>query len=300
MPTIQEIPEVQEVSRIFVKNILFPTDFSPASGAALPFALAFARIYDSTLFLAHVVPQEPHLQVTLDRVPEQDDQVLKDARQQLATMAHDPMFSGIEIKELLDRGDLAEAIPAMIGDHHVDLVVLGTHGRRGVSKLVFGSGAETIYRCAPCPVMTIGPKAHAIGKDWKAKRILCPVDVSEDPEPALHYALSLAEENQSAILILEAIPMVPWQHRDEVKERSRQALATLIPPDAQDWCTPEVLVRWDHPVEAILEIAKEREADLIVMSVHKARMSALSSHLPWPIASEVVSRAVCPVLTIRI
>jgi len=300
MPAIQETPEVQEVSRISIKNILFPTDFSPASAGALPFAIAFARIYGATLFLAHAIPQEPHLQVTLDPIPEQDDQSRDEARSQLAVLTRDAMFVGVDVKPLLDRGDLAETITTMIRDHGIDLVVLGSHGRRGVSKLVFGSGAETIFRCAPCPVLTIGPKVHEISHDWKPRRILCPVDVSEDPEPVLHYGLSLAEENQSSILILEAIPMVPWQHRESVKERSRQALGTLIPPDAQDWCTPEVLIRWEHPAHAILEVAKERETDLIVMSVHKSRVAGLSSHLPWPIASEVVSCAGCPVLTIRI
>jgi len=60
------------------------------------------------------------------------------------------------------------------------------------------------------------------------------------------------------------------------------------------------MVRFEYPADAILETAAERDVDLIVMSVHKARALALSSHLPWPVASEVVSRAQCPVLTLRI
>jgi len=96
------------------------------------------------------------------------------------------------------------------------------------------------------------------------------------------------------------VPLVPWQHRDLVMKQSRETLQRLLPPQANDWCTPDFVVRWEHPVEAILHAAIEREADLIVMGVRKSQMTGLSAHLPWPIASEVVSRAICPVLTVRV
>ena len=287
-----------QVARISVKNILFPTDFSAASGAALPFAQTLARIYDSTLLLAHVIPAEPHLQVTTDRFPPEEKKIWQDAKQKLAKFAHAHDLDNIPSQQLLDRGDLADVIPEMIREQKVDLVVLGTHGRTGVRKVVLGSGAEEIYRSAQCPVLTFGPKAQAAA--WSLRRILCPVDVTEDPEPALHYALSLAEENQAELIILQAVPMVPWQHRESVEREERAHLERLIPAQAADRCVPQFLIRWEHPVDAILLAADDRRADLIVMGVRKARAAALSSHLPWPVASEVVSRAMCPVLTVRV
>jgi nucleotide-binding universal stress UspA family protein len=291
MPTATEV-------RISLKTILFPTDFSPASSAALPFAVTLARTYGSTLVLMHAVPPEPHRQVVLDHLPAQDDRVWQDARHELSEFALNRNIGDTPYRVLLERGDLADVIPEMIREQAVDLVVLGTHGRRGVSKLVLGSGAEKIYRTAPCPVLTVGPKVH--GGDWKLRRILCPVDVAEDPEPFLHYALSLAEENQAEFIVLQAIPLVPWQHRATVEVQMRERLERLIPQESRDWCAPQFLVRWEHPAEAVLLAAADREPDLIVMGVHKARVAGLSAHLPWPVASEVVSRAPCPVLTVRI
>jgi len=288
-----------EVTRISLKNILFPTDFSPFSHAALPFASTLARIYGATILMTHVVPPEPHLQVPLDRLPAQDDAAALGARQKLTELMHDPMVSGIQCKLEVWQGELGKVIPELIHERSVDIVVLGTHGHHGLSKLVLGSGAEQVYRTATCPVLTIGPKVRS-AEDWKPRRILCPVDLAEDPAPVLHYALSLAEENQSEIMILEAMPLVPWQHRAVVEERRRRALQELIPAHVDDWCTPQLMVRFEYPADAILETATEHDVDLVVMSVHKARVSALSSHLPWPVASEVVSRAQCPVLTIRI
>lgn len=292
------MPTALQVARISLKNILFPTDFSQTSSVALPFALTLARIYNSTLLMTHVVPAEPHRQVVPDRLPIQDDRAWHDAQQKLDEWTNDPALGDTPCKALLDQGDLAQVIPQVIREQQVDLVVLGTHGRRGVSKLVLGSSAEKIYRSAPCPVLTVGPKVHT--EDWKLRRILCPVDLAEDPEPSLHYALSLAEENQAECLVLQAVPLVPWQHRATVEVEVRTRLEALIPQSVRDWCTPQFLVRWEHPAEAILLAAAERETDLIVMGVRRARAAGLSTHLPWPVASEVVSRAPCPVLTVRV
>ena len=292
------MPAIPQVARISLKNILVPTDFSPASATALPFALILARIYGATLLAYHVIPPEPLEPVVTDRLPAQDDRVWEEARQNLSDFAHNCSTGDIRFKCLLERGDLVEAIPGVVHDRDIDLVVLGTHGRRGVSKLVLGSEAEKIYRSSPCPVLTVGPKVHA--GEWKLRRILCPVEIAENPEPALHYALSLAEENEAEFIVMQSVPLVPWQHREAVAEKTRHHLETLVPEQAKDWCTPEFLVRWEHPAEAVLLAATEREVDLIVMGVRKSRATGLSSHLPWPVASEVVSRAPCPVLTVRV
>lgn len=198
------MPIAPEVTRISLKNILFPTDFSTNSNAALPFATALARIYGAPILMAHVVSRKPHFSVTLDRLPAQDDAAALDARQKLTDLVQDPAVSGIQCKLEVWQGELGEVIPEMIHERSVDFVVLGTHGYFGLSKLVLGSGAEQIYRAASCPVLTIGPKVHK-ADDWMLRRILCPVDLAEDPSPVLQYALSLAEENQSEIILLESI-----------------------------------------------------------------------------------------------
>ena len=293
------MPTVPQVSRLCLKNILFPTDLSPGSRAALPFARALAEIYGSTIQFAYGIPPEPLRQVVPDVLPAQDNLVWQSARVRIRKFAEQSSLATTPYKTIVDRGDLAQVMPAIISEHQIDMVVLATHGRRGLSKMVFGSSAEQIYRSAPCPVLTVGPKVRD-SKEWKLRRILCPVDVAEDPEPALHYALSLAEENQAEFILVQAIPLVPWQHRESMEAQARAALAGFIPEQAKDWCVPQVVIRWEHPVEAILRESHEREPDLIVMSVHKARAVPWSSHLPWPVASEVVGRAPCPVLTVRV
>jgi nucleotide-binding universal stress UspA family protein len=292
---------LEPVTRISFKNIFLATDFSETSCSAVPFALAFARLYGARLVAAHFLEPKPRLQVVFDRLPEQDDQDWIDAKQKLLAFAQTASADDVPCRTVLERGEIDTLVPSLIEENSIDLVVLGTHGRRGVSKLVRGSVAEKIYRSATCPVLTVGPKAHCdAAKPWRIARMLFSVDLAERPEPALHYALSLAEEQQASLLLLHANPLVPWQYQAHSAERAVHSLSDLLPEDAKLWCQPECMVRWELPAEAILNVAQEREIDLIVMGVHKARAASLSSHLPWPIASEVVSRASCPVLTVRI
>lgn len=293
------MPMPAEVTRISLKNILLPTDFSQPSRTAVPFARAIAQVYGATILLAYAIPPEPHQSIVFDRVPPYDDVVWLDARQKLTNFGENEPLAGLHCKFLLGQGNLSDVILEMIHDNQVDLVILGTHGRKGIGRLALGSGAEQIYRASPCPVLTVGPKVHSPA-EWRPRRILCAVDLSQNPEAALRYALSLAEENEAKIIILETIPQVPSQYRGSEEEKARRAVERLIPPHAADWCKPEIVLRSDYAAEAILQVAHTEAVNLIVMSVHKARAAALSSHLPWPIASEVLSRAECPVLTVRI
>lgn len=293
------MPTLAQVSRLSLKNILFPTDFSPASQAALSYAERLAQIYGSTVLITHSIPPEPRQTVVTDRFIGIDDREWQEARQKLDFLSHDPSLRDIPHKTLLDRGDIGEVIPAIIHEHHVDLIVLGTHGYRGITKIVMGSAAEKIYRSATCPVLTVGPKA-ARGNLWTLRTILCPIDAAEDPAPVLKFALSLAEENQSELILLQAIPMIPRQNRPAVEMQAHLGMESMIPPQAKDWCSLRFKIRWEHPVDAILTEGRELRPDLVVMSVHKSRATTLVSHLPWPVASEVVGRASCPVLTVRV
>jgi len=288
-----------QVTRISLKDILFPTDFSEASEAALPFALKLARTYGARVHMAHVILPEPHPRALSPRVVEQEN-VWDEANGRLDELTHRSAIGDVHCTSLLAIGDLGETIPALIGEHHIDLVIVGTRGRRGVSRLVMGSKAETIYRSASCPVMTIGPRISK--SEWHPGTILCPIDLEGDPKPALEYAFELAEDNAAELIVMTAIAIVPWQHRAEVEREACGRMRKLVPtfgkPDGMS--DPKFLVRWEPPAEAIVACADVREADLIVMGVRKSRVAGLSSHLPWPVASEVVSRAGCPVLTVRI
>jgi nucleotide-binding universal stress UspA family protein len=286
--------------RIQFSNILFPTDFSVFSEAALPYAEALARRYEATLYPAHVVPPEPYHGLPMEPFPVTLEHAWRTAEASLAELAALQQLKDVRHQALLKQGPLWDVISSMIDKYKVDLIVLGTHGRTGLSRLAMGSVAEEIYRRAPCPVLCVGPKApHESQRSPQFQRILFPTDFSQASQAALPYALTLAEESQAQLVLLHLIPMVPVMDREPVKAAAIDKLKALIPPDATAWCTPEFDVRFEFPAEAIVRAGKRHNSDVIVMGVQRNGHARAVSHLPWATATEVVATAPCPVLTVR-
>jgi nucleotide-binding universal stress UspA family protein len=141
-----------------LKTILCPTDFSPTSNAALETARLLALDYDATLIVLHVA-ELPNVMAgdgVLLYAPEYDPEA---ERRKLDDIPIDPE---IAMERRFVRGDPVEEILETARARNCDLIVLGTHGRTGVGRLIMGSIAEQIIRKAPCPVMSVkGPVATA-------------------------------------------------------------------------------------------------------------------------------------------
>lgn len=290
---------------ITLGHILFATDFSDVSRAALPFALQLARWYGGKIFVTRIVPYEPYLSVPLEPIPVDLDMSWNREKQGLAEFVSGGTFGDVAHEEILQRGELGDAISELIETKRIDVAVVGTHGRHGLKKLVLGSAAEKIYRQAACPVLTVGPEAaQCCSQRWQLRQILFPTDFSPTSLHALPYALSLAAENQARLIFLHAVPLVareypvvPPEYKESVELNLRHRLEPLIP--AEPWYQSEFMVNFDFPASAIAHVAQERKVDLIVMGVGKPAIAALKSHQPWSIASDVVGVAPCPVLTVR-
>jgi nucleotide-binding universal stress UspA family protein len=132
------------------RKILFPTDFSIAADAGLPEAEALAKARGAALVVLHV--QEPMLAYdgALYYGP------LEPTTETLDKMLHQivPVDKTIPVQHRLTMGDPATEIVRTANEEHVDMIVMGTHGRRGLSRLLMGSVAESVIRHAPCPVLT--------------------------------------------------------------------------------------------------------------------------------------------------
>lgn len=286
--------------RVSLRNLLFTTDFSAASEDAFPYALAFSRWYDSKLFVAHVVRPAPHLGILLESLPAEADRDWQDAKARMGNFTKNHAKE-VCFEPVLERGELQNVLSAIVLQHDIDLLVLGTHGRRGFEKVILGSVAEQIFRFATCPVLTVGPNAARPSAQVKTLNlILFATDFSAGSLHALPYALSLAEENQATIVFVHLIELPALdQEPRKVEANARARLRALLPIEADLWCKPEFAVSYQLPPNGILQLAEERGADLIVMGVHRASLSKFPPHSPWAIAYEVVCNAHCPVLTVR-
>src|SRR6266567_6215581 len=156
----------KKTAAISVKNVLFATDFSETSEAALPYATAICRRFGSTLHSAHVLSDASLLMMTggVDYVSMST--IYEDAHSEAGEKldqisAH---LGGINYRKHVRHGQVWKNLEGIVDENQIDLIVVGTHGRSGLGKLLLGSVAEDILRHAPCPVLTAGPKVSGRAK----------------------------------------------------------------------------------------------------------------------------------------
>lgn len=296
---------VEAGKRIALKNVLFATDFSSCSNAALPYALSVARRYAATLYAAHVMPTKAEMVLlapeTWPTMAEEEDKRVRACFKQLENQLQE-----LPHEVLMPIGKVAATLAQVVEERKIDLLVLGTHGRAGVGKLFLGSVAEEVFRRAACPVLTVGPHVSAKPDgEIQFQRILFATDFTDDSLAALPYAVSLAEEDQAQLTFLHVVekPAAGIVDLDEVTAALMLRLKKLVPPEAEPWCHAECLLEFGRqfasPVQRILEISKDRATDLIALGVRPAQGKlGLTTHLASTTA-QILTQAACPVLTVR-
>ena len=295
-------------ARIQLKSILFATDFSPAANAALPWAATIARRYGAKVYAVHVCPPSfpPSMASMQAMAPADEWSALAEAaevraREKLEALMRE--LEGIERSVVIGWGDVWPVLAKVVEKDDVDLIVVGTRGRTGLGKLLLGSVAETIFRMASCPVLTVGPHSSDLPRAGEFQHILFATNFNTESLAAAPFAISLAQENQAQLTLLHVVEkpktgelIIP----EELVSFSAHSLEQLISDDVALWCKPESMVEVGEPAETILEIAQRENADLIVLGVHPPKgLPGASTHLPMATAHKVVARACCPVLTVR-
>ncbi len=300
---------VESRVQIGLKNILFATDFSASSSAALPYATWLARRFGARLHLAHIAPGQPFPLVppaeyipASTRTPFAQCDLLRQTEKELAELARSPQFEGLRFEAVVGEGDAATELKDMVEVHAIDLVVLGTHGYQGLDRLLLGSVAEHLLRTLPCPVLTVGPrvcvKQHTA---IELRKIVVATDLSAGSKRVVPYALSLARETGAHLILLHVVKLEEAAfsfNRVMAEEGSKQRLREAYPECSNEhWCKP--VVAFGDPAEKIVATAREQNADLIVMGARPAAVTEMATHLGGGVAHRVLVEAHCPVLTVR-
>jgi len=289
-------------SRVAPKKILLATDFSPASEAALPHALTIAGHYGSMLYMGHVICLEFADVVPPEMTPTMIEHAQGFAQQKMERLLSAGRQRGFSCQPLIGEGAIWDVLLDMIHHNGIDLVVVGTDGRRGLRKLLLGSVAEEVFRMSPCPVLTVGPKtSETPSTDVPLRHILYPVEFVPDPSNAAAYAVSLAEEYHAKLTVMKVFgELVPSaEEKARLQEPVRRWMDDHIPTESDLRERTSFELGFGPTAEAILRFASDCDVDLIVMSVQRLD-PVMAAHLPKPdTAYEVVRSAPCPVLTVR-
>ena len=281
---------------IAFERILTPTDFSATSQRTLEYAKSVARRYGSHLLLAHVNqpanPITPPENVWIDQGMSQEQ-----IEQQLEQIGAELRSEGFQAQTISVTGRVQSELLSLATKEGADLIVIGTHGRSGVDRLLLGSDAEALLRRAVCPVFVVGPEAPAAGDGaWNPKEIVCASNLDLKAAPVAAYAYRLACQYHAAFTLFHVEDPAASEGQDwpQFEKALAQILSDKPGPIHSLWT--EFSERTTGLT--IVDFAKERQSDLIVMGAHSA--SAAATHLLRGIAPRVFAEAPCPVMTLHL
>jgi len=146
-----------------VEKILFPTDFSEGSYHALPYAADLAKHYKARLYILHVVYDIAR--ATDSHIPHiSADELYKEmsewSQKEIESCCIEETRGIPNVKKVVLKGVPYEEIINFAAKEKIDMIVIGTYGRVGLERFIFGSTAERVVRRAPCPVMTVRVPEH--------------------------------------------------------------------------------------------------------------------------------------------
>ncbi len=297
-----------------IQNILLARDFSKVSDQALHYALDIARRTGSTLhvFYAQVLHEDPF---SAGERPEPAAD-LETIRDRLSMGGNGEPLSdgegkGIEIVEAVER-DVAAA-PAILNYadvHDIDVIVLGTHGRRGIRRLLLGSVAEEVVRRADQPVLTVRGRAEEQPmSDLQIGRILVPVDFSDFSRKALRHARELSALYEASIDVLHVVEekLHPafyvggvqsiYDVEPDIEAKATDKLEEFVTNTPGPKTPVNRHVLFGRPAHGIADFVEDEGTDLIAMSTHG--QTGLERFLLGSVAEKVVRHVECPVLTLK-
>jgi nucleotide-binding universal stress UspA family protein len=279
--------------------VVCPVDFFPASEAALSYAISLARNYDAGLHILHVIPPVSSVFGSEKHTAELVKKTHEDSQIRLAAMAQSVKGSGVEASFEVRFGEIDQEIVNGIDEQGADLIVAGTHGRRGVQHWLMGSVCERLLRRVSVPILTVAnAKKTDVGK---IKRILVATDLSDTSSEVAAWASSIAEKYGSNITVLHVTDFVmggvPHLYRDAVLQGINAEMKQLLPVPTQNLNIDiETRVEFGIPFRVVLAVAEQEKIDLIVLGTHGK--SALERTLLGSTAERIVRGASCPILAI--
>ncbi len=294
-------PSLTAMDRLKIRRILFATDFLESSRLALDYAVAFAHHFKAAVVLLHAVELSPPAEEAEARRARPSVSRLV-AEDRLEAFASGLRRTGLQVKTLVEDGTPCRVILDAVKAHLADLLVLGVHGaHRGMGHLLLGSNTEKIVLKATCPTLSVGAHVLAgVDLNLDLKQILYCSDLTPEAVPAASFALLLSQELGVPVHVCH---YAPSSHENDSKSPRKLAeeycdlLRRTVPQAIDPWCTPVFHLKRRLRLNQILHNAEAESAGLIVLGVRTK--SQLGRHFHTSFAYRLLTRAACPVLSVR-
>lgn len=280
-------------------TILIATDGSDRTRTAIAHGLGLAETYGATVHVVYVVDSRA---VGFDEegfaVDDILDSLAERGRRVTAAVAEQANERGLDTETAVVQGTPAKGIRQYATEHDVDLITIGTRGRRGVARHLLGSVAESVLRKATQPVLTT--KTGATERPVSYDRILLPTDGSTPSERVAEHAFDIATHYGATVHLLSVIDGSLIQSPAllaALEEASEAAVEAAKRQGRRQGANVVSSVWKGTPGDCLTTYAADEDIDLITMGVHQKRR--LDRFLTQSVAERVVRTAACPVLTLR-
>ena len=285
------------------KSILCPIDFSEFSVNAYDYAQSLAWHYKAELLVQHVRYTFPAFYIDAS-YKEIRRKLRTDALQKLREFAKRQTRIQVQPQCVVQDGNASDKILSFAETKGVDLIVMGTHGLRGVDLLMLGSVTERVLRKARCPVLVVRKPAHDfVSPGEKAdpiniKKIVLCMDFSQHAQGALNHAFSIAKQYNAELTLLHVLEHPPGSTDiQSTTAKATEQLSESVPPRAPKPSHVKFLVRIGKSYQQIIEVALEAQTDLVIMGVRGR--SSLNSALFGSTTYRVIQLGPCPVLAVH-
>ena len=289
-----------------IKKILLPTDFSAGAMGAGVYARALAHAAGAELQVIYADVLHADSLAGVSDFPKTPEAARVDLERLTAEAAAADGLD-VAVQHVVTRNiSAAPAILEYAGDHDVDVIVMGTHGRRGVRRLLLGSVAEEVVRVSQCPVLTVRQPSEVPPKHVEIGSILVPIDFSIHSRNALHYATELARLFRSRLDLLHVVEetLHPafygitvqsiYDVHPDIEERALAQMRGLV--DGSD-VSATFEARPGSAANGIVEYAAERGSGLVVMGTHG--LTGLDHFIMGSTTERVLRKAPCPVFSVK-
>jgi nucleotide-binding universal stress UspA family protein len=293
-----------------IKLILCPVDFSGFSIRAYHYALSLAEHYRAKLVAQHIVElsRYPYAEYVATQGDYQEfSRALREGgEERLREFMKEHIHDDVQPELAVHEGVAADSILSFAQQRKMDLIVMGTHGRRGFDRLVLGSVTDRVMRTAPCPVLAISKLPYdssATGEQQRRlhhlSRILFCADFSEASERAFNYAISATAEYDAELTLLHVMEEVPSPAKtEEAIATAAQQLDKLIPQEERKTFKIKTAVRIGKPYIQIIQFAVEGQIDMVTMGV--SGRGALDRAVFGSTTYRVMQLGPCPVLAVHV
>lgn len=282
-------------------RILVPTDGSEAASTAASVAVSLASRHDASLVAISVLE---HGDLPPGVSDDGERELTRSGEQALTEIVDLAAEAGVSsTTEVIEASrPIHEEIIEYATDHDVDCIVMGTHGRSGLRRIVLGSVAERTLRTAPIPVITVH---ETVDFDPDLESVLVPTDGSAGAAAAADHAIGLAGAAEAALHIVHVVDSSSLHGAVDVasvfealEEAGQQAVDEIVErAEAADLRSIEASVLAGIPSSAIVEYADERDVDCIVMGTHGR--TGLDRYLLGSVTERVVRLADVPVISVK-